>query len=76
MDIKDPAVSLISLVGSETLIGVSSVSLKDKVMIYRKNNDPEIFDIKEIKVTTRIAKGEKIIKTPKGDCVVAYKIFE
>ena len=76
MDIKDPAVSLISLVGSETLIGVSSVSLKDKVMIYRKNNDSEIFDIKEIKVTTRIAKGEKIIKTPKGDCVVAYKIFE
>lgn len=76
METKDPAVSLITLVGSETLVGVSSVSINDTVMVYRKNNEPEIFNIKDIKITTRIAKGEKIIKTPKGDSVVAYKIFE
>ena len=33
------------------------------------------FNLNEIKISTRIAKGEKMIKTPKGDSVIAYKIF-
>jgi hypothetical protein len=44
-------------------------------MVYRKNSEPEEISLKDIKVSTRIAKGEKIIKTPKGDKVIAYKVF-
>ena len=76
MEKKDSAISLISLVGSETLVGVSSVSRQDTVMVYRKTSEPELVKISDMKITTRIAKGEKVIKTPKGDAVIAYKIFE
>lgn len=75
MQRKDESLSLISLDKNEVLIGVSSVSKSDIAMIYRKNNEPEQVELKNIKVSTRIAKGEKMIKTPKGDKVVAYKIF-
>ena len=76
MEKKDESVSLISLVGNESLVGVASVSKGDKVMVYHKTSEPEIIEVDNIKVTTRIAKGEKVIKTPKGDAVIAYKIFE
>ena len=72
---KDEALSLITLEKSETLIGISSVSKDDIAMVYRKNSEPVEINLKDIKVSTRIAKGEKMIKTPKGDKVVAYKIF-
>ena len=72
---KDNAVSLISLVNGETLIGVSSVDKNDQVFVYRKNGSPDILDVKSIEVGTRISKGEKLIKTGRGDVVVAYKVF-
>lgn len=75
MQRKDEALALISLDKNETLIGISSVSKNDIAMIYRKNSEPVEISLKDIKVSTRIAKGEKMIKTPKGDKVVAYKIF-
>jgi DNA gyrase subunit A len=75
MQRKDDTLSLISLEKSETLIGVSSVGKNDIAMIYRKNGDPVQIELKNIKVSTRIAKGEKMVKTPKGDKVIAYKIF-
>ena len=75
MQRKDDALALISLDKNETLIGISSVSKNDIAMIYRKNSEPVEISLKDIKVSTRIAKGEKMIKTPKGDKVVAYKIF-
>ena len=75
MQRKDEALSLISLDKNETLIGISSVSKNDVVMVYRKNSEPVEINLNDIKVSTRIAKGEKMIKTPKGDKVVAYKIF-
>ena len=75
MQRKDDTLSLISLEGNETLIGVSSVSKNDVVMVYRRNSEPVEIELKNIKVSTRIAKGEKMIKTPKGDKVIAYKVF-
>jgi DNA gyrase/topoisomerase IV subunit A len=75
MQRKDEPLSLIGLDKNEILVGISSVSKNDAVMVYRKNSEPEEISLKDIKVSTRIAKGEKIIKTPKGDKVIAYKVF-
>lgn len=72
---KDVPISLISLVGNEILLGVSSVDKNDIVKIYKKNGEPEDIEIKTLEVGTRISKGEKIIKTGRSDSVVAYKVF-
>lgn len=72
---RDNSVSLISLVNNETLIGVSSVDKNDTVSVYRKNGSPDYLEIKSIEIGTRISKGEKMIKTGRGDIVVAYKVF-
>lgn len=75
MQRKDNTLPLITLEKNEILVGVASVSKNDIVMIYRKNSEPVQINLNEIKISTRIAKGEKMIKTPKGDSVIAYKIF-
>lgn len=68
---------LMKLDPSDSLIGVQTVSINDKALIYTKKSSPEIINIKDIPVTTRIAKGKKIIKSStKGDRVVGYKIFK
>lgn len=72
---KGEAVSLIALQGNETLLGVSSVDKNDIVMVYRKKSEPVQIEIKDLEIGTRISKGDKLIKTGKGDSVVAYKIF-
>ena len=76
MSRKDEALPLISLEKNETLVGVAAVDKKDVVKVFRKVGDPVDIYLNEVKVTTRAAKGEKMIKTPKGDSVIAYKIFE
>ena len=75
MQRKDDTLSLINLDKNETLVGVSSASKNDIAIVYRKYSDPVQIELKDIKTTTRIAKGEKMIKTPKGDKVIAYKLF-
>ena len=72
---KDDTLPLITLDKNETLVGVSSAGKNDIAMIYRKHSDPVQIEIKNVKATTRIAKGEKMVKTPKGDNVIAYKLF-
>lgn len=72
---KDQAIQLIPLDKNEILVGVLSVNRQDKVMIYRKHNEPVLLDISELNMSTRIAKPEKKVKTPKGDFVVAFKSF-
>lgn len=72
---KGDVLSLISLSGNETLLGVSSVDKNDVVEVYHKNGEPERIEIKNMEVSTRISKGEKLIKTGRGDYVVAYKVF-
>lgn len=73
---KDDAISLIALERGESLIGVNGVKNGDVLVCYRKKSSPVEIPIKDIKVTTRIAKAEKMVKTPKGDEVIAYKIIK
>ena len=72
---KDEALSLISLDKNERLVGIHSVSRDDKIIIYKKKSDPEIINLSDLKVSTRAAKAEKLIKTPKGDYVISYAIM-
>ena len=69
------SLSLINLDKNETLVGLSSVSKNDSVIIYRKNLPPEEIDISSMNISTRVAKAEKLVKTPKGDRVLSYKII-
>ena len=76
MERNEESLQLITLEGSESLLYVASVNnKKDIVRVYFKNSDPIDFNISELKVATRIAKGEKVIKVPRGDSVVSVKIF-
>lgn len=71
---KDEALSLINLEKNETLVGLKTVSRDDRVIIYKKNSAPESIDIATMDVSTRVAKAEKMVKTPKGDCVLSYTV--
>lgn len=71
---KDEVLSLINLEKNETLVGIKSVSRNDKVIIYKKNSHPETIEVKNMPISTRVAKAEKYVKTPKGDCVLSYTV--
>ena len=71
---KDDVLSLINLESNETLVGIKSVSREDKVIVYKKKTEPETIEVMDIPVLTRVAKAEKIIKTPKGDLVLSYTV--
>ena len=66
---------MISLEKGETLVGVAGVKRGDILVCYRKKSSPVEIPIKEIKITSRVAKAEKMIKTPQGDKVIGYKII-
>jgi DNA gyrase/topoisomerase IV subunit A len=73
---NEESLQLITLEGNETLLYVASVNhKKDIIRVYFKNADPVDFNLSELKVATRIAKGEKVIKVPRGDVVVSVKVF-
>lgn len=69
---KDEPLSLISLDDNEILLGVKGVSKKDTLICYKRKSGSVELPIKDIPVTTRVAKAEKMIKTPKGDDIVGY----
>jgi DNA gyrase/topoisomerase IV subunit A len=71
---KNETLSLIKLESKDTLVGIKGVVKSDDVIIYKKNSKPEVIHISDLPVSTRIAKAEKYVKTPKGDKVVAYTI--
>lgn len=73
---KDEPLPLINLDKNEQLVGICSVGKKDQVKIYRKNGEPEFIEIRTIKITTRAAKAEKIVKTPKGDIVLGFELVQ
>ena len=75
MNRKDKSVNLITLQGGESLIGVSACDKNDVVEIYKKKSEPERVDIKSLKISTRVSKGEKISSAGNGNLVIAYKIF-
>lgn len=74
MDRKADPLSLIGLDPNEYVVGISFVSNKDSVIVYRRKSDPVEIPISDMKVTTRVAKPEKMVKTPSGDGVVAFKV--
>lgn len=76
MERKGETMNLISLQGGETLVGVHAVDKNDVVMVYRKKDEPEKIEIKSMTPGTRVSKGDKLIKTGRGDCVVAFKVFK
>lgn len=71
---KDEPLTLLPLENNEYLVGVAAVSKKDIITVYRKKNEPVSLNVKDIKVTTRAAKPDKLIKTPKGDIVLTFRI--
>lgn len=75
MNRKDEPVSLIGLDPNEYLVGVGFVSEKDRVIIYRKKSDPIEIPLDKIPITSRVAKAEKLVKTPSGDSVTGFKVI-
>lgn len=76
MERKDAPINLINLSSREELIGVSTVTKKDKLIIYKKLSDPVTINIEDIPVKIRLSSGVKICKLDKGDSIVSYKIFK
>ena len=76
MNKKGETVNLISLQAGESLLGVATVDKNDVVMVYKKKSEPETIEIKSLEPSTRVSKGDKIIKTMRGDSVVAFKVFK
>jgi DNA gyrase subunit A len=74
MNRKDEPLSLIGLDPNEYLIGVGFVSPEDTVVVYRKKGTPVEIPLKNVAVTTRVAKAEKMVKTPSGDMVTGFKV--
>lgn len=74
MNRKDEPLSLIGLDSNEYLVGVGFVSVQDSVIVYRKKGDPVEIKLKDVPVTTRVAKAEKMVKTPSGDMVTGFKV--
>ena len=72
---KDDIVTLINLENNESLVGIRSVSKKDRIIVYKKKSEPEIIELEDMKVSTRVAKADKIIKTPKGDYVLSFAVI-
>lgn len=73
---KDSAVNLIHLIGTETLLGISSINKNDVVEVYHKIGEPEQIKISELDVSARVAKGTRVITTGRGDSLVGYKVFK
>lgn len=76
MQRKDEPLSLISLENNETLVGIASVNKDSIVMAYRKNSEPVQITLDNLDISTRVAKGVKVVKTPKGESVIAFKVFK
>ena len=72
----DEPLQLITLENNDTLLYILSVShKKDTARVYFKNKEPVEYKLSNLKLTTRIAKGEKVLKVPKGESVVSVKII-
>lgn len=71
---NDEPISLIALDPNEYLVGVGFVNKKDNVMVYRKKGEPVKIDLKDVPVTSRAAKAEKMVKTPSGDIVTGFRV--
>ena len=75
MNRKDEPISLISLEPGEYLVGIRYVKDGDNCVVYRKKSQPVSVDLKDVPLTSRAAKAEKIVKTPHGDTITGFCII-
>lgn len=75
MERKSEPLALVNLETNETLVGVGFVSDKDMVEVYRRKSGPVTIPVSMIPSTTRVAKPTKMVKTPSGDTVIAFRII-
>ena len=71
---RGTGIALIGLDANEYLVGLAFVSTDDSVIIYQRKSKPTEVSVSDLKVTTRIAKPQKIIKTPSGDPVIGFSV--
>lgn len=77
MERKQSTIPLITLDTTERLIGVASAKKTDKVQLYGKKGG-NVYDpigVSEIPVRSRISKGERLQKMPRGECILGYKLY-
>lgn len=73
---KDDVISLINLDKNETLVGVVACSKKNTIEVFRKKSGPIKIALSDVPVTSRAAKAEKLVKTPKGDVVMSFRLLK
>ena len=70
-------INLITLDTTDQLMGVASVKKQDCVKLFGRkgetNYDP--VEVSSIPIRSRVSKGERVIKTLRGDHIVGFKIF-
>ena len=76
MERKAESLNLISLQGDEKLLGVIEVNKLDSIVAIKKKSEPELIHVNTLTPTTRISSGDKIIKTPRGDMVIGFRLNE
>ena len=73
---KSP-INLITLDTTDQLLGVASVKKHDQVKLFgrkgEKNYEP--IEVSLIPIRSRVSKGERIVKTLRGDNIVGFKVF-
>ena len=76
MERKDDVLMLIKLSRNENLVGIGTVNMDDKVLIYKNHSEPEEISVKDIPIKARLSSGEKLVSMNKDEVVVSYKIFK
>jgi DNA gyrase/topoisomerase IV subunit A len=72
---NDALLPLIMLGANERLIGVATVAKDDLIRLYCSKSEWLDVSTSDIPLKARMAKGSKICPVPKGDTIVAFKIF-
>lgn len=77
MQKRDHPIPLITLDAMERLIGVASVAKGDVIKVFGRKggNDYDPIGVSSIPVRSRISKGERVVKLPRGEAIIGFKIF-
>lgn len=77
MQKREQPIPLITLDAMENLIGVASVGKHDVIKVFGRKggNDYDPVEVSSIPVRSRISKGERVIKLPRGEAIIGFKIF-
>ena len=73
---NDVTLPLITLTKRESLIGIGSVNLSDKVVIYTEKNGPVEINLSNIPVKARKSSGENLNILDGKDKVTGFRIFK